>query len=131
MPHNGSDVASTFVKQTRKRVSMNIAQRDQNGICILALEGNLDTNTAPNAQETIDKLIDGGTKELVLNFAEIRYVSSAGLRVLLATAKRLRKEEGKLHLCGLNEMVQEVFEISGFCSIFNISTSEDEALAAF
>ena len=110
---------------------MNIAQRDQNGICILALEGNLDTNTAPNAQETIDKLIDGGTKELVLNFAEIRYVSSAGLRVLLATAKRLRKEEGKLHLCGLNEMVQEVFEISGFCSIFNISTSEDEALAAF
>jgi len=59
------------------------------------------------------------------------YISSAGLRVLLVTAKRLGGSGGSLHICGLNETVDEVFEISGFSVILNVFGTADEAMQGF
>ena len=80
------------------------------------------------AQEALDGIpVDGGRK-LLIDFTALDYISSAGLRVLLATAKRLSGAKGALRLFGLNETVREVFDISGFSTIFAVFATEADAL---
>ena len=110
---------------------MKIEVRDSNDVKILEFEGNLDTNTSPDAEATINELIDNGSTKLLANFEELNFISSAGLRVLLATAKKLRGTGGDLRICALNPTVQEVFDISGFGSILSVYSSESEALSSF
>lgn len=110
---------------------MNITLEEKDGVAVARFEGNLDTNTAPEAQERLDEVIAQGTSKVLVDFEALDYISSAGLRVLLATAKKLRGSGGNLRLCGLNETVNEVFEISGFSTIFAVFTSESEALEGF
>ena len=110
---------------------MKIEVRDSNDVKILEFEGNLDTNTSPDAEATINELIDNGSTMLLANFEELNFISSAGLRVLLATAKKLRGAGGDLRICALNPTVQEVFDISGFGSILSVYSSESEALSSF
>ena len=62
-----------------------------------------------------------------MNLAGLEYVSSAGLRVLLVTAKKLSRQNGKIVLCGLQDTVREVLTISGFLSIFQVAADEAEA----
>ena len=76
-------------------------------------------------------LIDAGAQKLLVNFENLDYISSAGLRILLATAKKLKASQGDLKICWLNETVQEVFDISGFATILSVSKTEEEALGAF
>ncbi len=110
---------------------MEVSVKQVNGISVMRFEGNLDTNTAPQAQEQIDQLIEGGSAKVLINFEKLNYISSAGLRVLLTTSKKLKASSGDLKICGLNETVQEVFDISGFSSILSVVATEEEALAAF
>ena len=110
---------------------MEINNRDVGEVKVVEFEGNLDGVTSPKAQNHLDALIMKGNNRIVANFEKINYISSAGLRVLLATAKQLRSNGGDLRLCGLNQNVQEVFEISGFNSILSIHGSESEALEGF
>ncbi len=77
------------------------------------------------------QLIDQGATKLVVNFEKLDYISSAGLRVLLATAKQLKGNSGELRVCSLNEVVQEVFDISGFTTILTVTKTEPEALKGF
>ena len=97
---------------------MNII-RNQNGGCLtIALEGRLDTTTAPELEKEI-KLSLVGVTELVMDFAKLDYISSAGLRVLLAAHKTMMKQ-GSMKVVHANEMVMEVFEVTGFADILNI-----------
>ena len=110
---------------------MQISTEQGEGFTIIAFEGNLDTNTAPDAQAQLDGLIEGGATKLLVDFASLNYISSAGLRILLATTKKLNPVGGSLRLCGLNETVTEVFEISGFSTIFQVFNERSEALEGF
>jgi anti-sigma B factor antagonist len=110
---------------------MEVTVKEVNEVNVMSFEGNLDTNTAPQAQAQIDELIDGGSSKILINFDNLNYISSAGLRVLLATAKKLKATSGDLKICGLNKTVQEVFDISGFSSILSVVATEEDALAAF
>lgn len=110
---------------------MEVTVKEVNEVNVLSFEGNLDTNTAPQAQAQIDELIDGGSSKILINFVDLNYISSAGLRVLLATAKKMKATSGDLKICGLNKTVQEVFDISGFSSILSVVATEEEALAGF
>ena len=110
---------------------MEISIGESGDVRVLSFQGNLDTNTAPDAESEINALIDAGTQKLLINFEKLDYISSAGLRVLLATAKKLKPSGGDLKICCLNETVQEVFDISGFATILNVASSEEEALGAF
>ncbi len=93
--------------------------REQNGSALLiALEGRLDTTTAPALEEEFKKTL-GGAEELVLDFAKLDYISSAGLRVLLSAHKEM-SANGGMKIQHANEIVQEVFEMTGFDSILNI-----------
>ena len=110
---------------------MKLESNTIDSVTVVEMEGNLDTNTSVDAQEHINALIDDGAVKLLVDFAKVDLVSSAGLRVLLATAKRLGGSGGSLRICGLNEAVNEVFEISGFSTILDVFPSRDEALKGF
>ena len=84
----------------------------------LALTGRLDTTTAPQLETELKRSI-GGVESLVLDFAGLEYLSSAGLRVLLAAQKVMNKQ-GKMVIRNVNETISEVFEITGFSDILTI-----------
>ena len=107
---------------------MEIAIRTQADVSVVALVGHLDTNTSASAQEALDGLLAGGALKIVVDCQALEYISSAGLRVLLGTVKRLERDGGVLHLFGLNESVREVFDISGFSMILPVFDTEEEAL---
>lgn len=110
---------------------MKIETRESQDIQIVAFEGNLDTNTSPEAESKINELIDAGKQKLLVNFEQLNFISSAGLRVLLATVKKLNASGGELRICSLNPTVQEVFDISGFVTILSVKSTEEEALLSF
>ncbi len=110
---------------------MKISSRKVGEAVVVKIEGNLDTNTSPNAQNFLDDLVDSGSKKILLNFENTNYISSAGLRVVLKIGQMLNKIEGDLRLCNLSPTVWEVFEITGFTSIFNIFDSEKESIEGF
>lgn len=106
---------------------MDITTRTQNDVTIVAFRGSLDSKTSPQAQQALDGILAGGSRKLLVDFAALDYISSAGLRVLLATAKRLSGAGSTLRLFGLNDTVREVFEISGFTTIFTVCATEADA----
>ena len=110
---------------------MEISSDTTAAAAVVRLEGNLDTNTSTEAQGFLDNLIDDGAGKIVVSLEKVDFVSSAGLRVLLATAKRLTGTGGSIRICGLNETVTEVFEISGFSTILSVFPSESDALEDF
>lgn len=110
---------------------MEVIIRQAGEVRVLDVVGKLDTNTTPEAEIQINSLLDSGASKLLINFNKLDYISSAGLRLLLATAKRMKKEAGDLRICCLNPTVQEVFDISGFASILSVASAEQEALDAF
>ena len=85
---------------------------------VIALEGRLDTSTAPNLEAELKSSLDG-VASLVLDFNKLEYISSAGLRVVLAAQKAMSKQ-GEMKLVGVNDEVMEVFEITGFVDILTI-----------
>lgn len=110
---------------------MEISEKRVGDVAVVAVSGNLDTNTAPQAQSALEALVGDGGAKIVVNCEDLDYISSAGLRVLLATAKRLRGTGGALRICSLNETVSEIFEISGFNTIFSVFDDEQQALDGF
>ena len=110
---------------------MDISVRETDGVSVMDFTGNLDTNTSPAAENEVDRLLEGGSEKILFNFMNLNYISSSGLRILLATAKKLKTTGGKMMVCSLNETVQEVFDISGFAAILDLASNEEEALAAF
>ena len=81
----------------------------------VAITGRLDTNSSPKLEAELRHSVDGVT-ELVFDFSEVEYISSAGLRVLLA-AQKVMNRKGSMKLVGVSDEIQEVFEITGF-SVF-------------
>ena len=110
---------------------MEVLEKRQDGICILGLLGRLDSNTSPEFEKKIFEVIDDGTKSVVVDFASLDYISSAGLRVLLKAAKELKRSEGKIVLCSMKDYIKEVFEIAGFVSLFPITSSVGDAVKEF
>ena len=89
----------------------------------IALAGRLDTVTSPELEAELNGL-PADVTELVLDFSELDYISSAGLRVLLSAQKRMNARGG-MKVIGVNETVGEVFEITGFCDILTIEPKEE------
>lgn len=95
---------------------------------VIGFSGSLDTGTSPEVEKKINEYIEAGNLKFVFNFENTKYMSSSGLRVLLATAKKL-KGKGELKISNLNSVIEEVFDVSGFSSILNVYKTEEEALA--
>ena len=97
---------------------MDIKKTKNDTTLTLAIQGRIDTTTAPQREAELRSDIDGVT-ELYLDFTGVEYISSAGLRVLLS-AQKLMSRQGKMVLSHVNESVMEVFEVTGFSDILTI-----------
>lgn len=97
---------------------MTITTNQENGKLSIALEGRLDTNTAPQLEAQLKQSING-ISELEFDFSKLDYISSAGLRVLLA-AQKIMNKQGKMLIRHINDTIMEVFEITGFVDILTI-----------
>jgi len=97
---------------------MKITQDRTENKLTVALEGRLDTNTAPELEAALNAELDG-VRELELDFAGLEYISSAGLRVLLSAQKQMNRQ-GEMKLKNVNETIMDVFEVTGFADILTI-----------
>lgn len=100
-------------------------------VTIIAIDGSLDTNTSKEAGDQLTKLVNEGNTKILVDLSNLDYISSSGLRVFLATSKKLKPLKGQMRVCGLNEIVNEIFEISGFTLIINVFKTIEEAKAGF
>ena len=96
---------------------MTINKIEENEKLTLAIEGRIDTSTAPALEAEIDSI--SGVTELLLDFEGVEYISSAGLRVVLK-AQKLMNNAGKMKVLNVNDDVMDVFDITGFCDILTI-----------
>ena len=97
---------------------MAISKQTEDTRLTLALEGRLDTTTSPLLEAELKRSVDGVT-ELIFDLEKLEYISSAGLRVLLA-AQKVMNRQGKMVIRHVNDVIQEVFEITGFVDILTI-----------
>ena len=109
---------------------MDIHTRKQANVSVLTVSGRLDAVTTPEYENKLKKLIDDGDTIIVIDFDGLSYISSAGLRGLLVTAKQVKAKSGQVCFANVKGAVKEVFNISGFNSIFKMHDSVDAALAA-
>ena len=110
---------------------MEIIEESHSGINIFKLNGRLDSNTSQGFEKKIFQAIDDGSKSMIIDFKDLDYISSAGLRVILKATKALTREEGKIMLCDMQDYVKEVFEIAGFDSFLPIVGTMDDAIQSF
>lgn len=110
---------------------MEIEEAKKDGVVILSLKGRLDALTAQSLEEKFLNLLQTEEKLFAVNFTQLEYISSGGLRVLLKTAKILSNSTGKIVLFALNDHIREIFEIAGFLSLFSIFPDEMLALQSF
>ena len=97
---------------------LNIEKKTDGSSLNIALEGRLDTMTSPQLEETLKDSLDGVTS-LIMDFEKLEYISSAGLRVLLS-AQKIMNKQGEMKLIHVNDVINEIFEVTGFSDILNI-----------
>ena len=107
---------------------MEISVIEQGDVNVVRMKGKFDTLTSPDAERELMGLIDAGSSKIVINFEELVYISSTGLRVLLILTKKLNQIGGGLRVCSANDIVREVFEISGFDTFLTLMDDEASAL---
>ncbi len=107
---------------------MEIIEETKGNFHIFSLTGRLDSNTSSQLETAIVQALENGINDILLNFEKLEYISSAGLRVILKTTKDLKRKNGKLLLCSMQDYVREVFEIAGFDTFLSISANMDDAL---
>lgn len=97
---------------------MTINKQKNGNTLTIAVQGRLDTTTAPDLEKEIKTGLDGVT-ELIMDFEHLDYISSAGLRVLLS-AQKVMSKQGSMKVVHVNDLVMEVFEVTGFTDILTI-----------
>ena len=107
---------------------MDISEERKAEAVVLALSGRLDATSAKTFEDKILGVIGSGAQRLVVDLAQLEYVSSSGLRVFLLAAERLQAIDGKIVLCRLQDHVRQVFDMAGFSSILSIYGSRDDAI---
>lgn len=107
---------------------MDISYKKLDGIINLSISGRLDAVTSLEADKMFNEIVTAGNDKLLIELSGLEYISSAGLRVLLVVAKKIQQKGGRIALICMTPNVKEVFEISGFSSIFKIFAAKSDAM---
>jgi len=110
--------------------TMEVTEQRDGQTLILAISGRVDAVTAKPFETAVMTPVQGDATPLVLDLDRLKYISSAGLRVILLAAKQQKQKNTKFALCNLRDEVRDVFEISGFAKILDIHPTRDAAVAA-
>ena len=108
---------------------MNIAESRRDGNLIIAPSGRIDTTSSPVFDRHLSAVIDRGDTQLVIDLANLEYISSTGLSAFLSAAKKVKAAGGRMALAGLNSRIRLVFEMSGFLRLFPVYPTVDAAVA--
>lgn len=108
-----------------------ITEAMRGNILVLSIRGRLDAISTPAAEKIIFERITKDKNKVVFNFSDVGYLSSAGMRLLLRTTKKLKTLSGKLVVCDVPENVMDVLKMSGFDHFIELSKTEEEALTHF
>lgn len=108
---------------------MNIQVEQQDAVTAITLMGRLDGITMQQLEQQLIQLLGQGNKHFLFQLEQLDYISSAGLRVMLLAIKRTKVIQGSVVLCMMQSNVRDIFDLSGFSSIFTIYNSEEEAWA--
>ena len=107
---------------------MEIEKEKNKDLLIYRLSGKIDSNSSTDFEKDIFESINSGVAKILIELGKVSYISSAGLRVFLVSAKMLRTKSGIISFCNLNETTKNILEISGFSGIFKIYETETEAV---
>ncbi len=110
---------------------MEIGDKTAGEISILYLVGRLDAYAATDVEKKLNSVIDKATLNLVICMEKLEYISSSGLRVLLASLKKVRKQQGDIRLACLQPYVKEVFDVAGFTQLFKMYDKEEQAVNSY
>ncbi len=109
----------------------NVGVRHVDRVTVLDLRGYLDAHTAPELERAFQSNIDNSRFNLVVNFSELSYISSAGLGVLMQFIEDVRRNEGDIKLTNMSARVYNVFDLLGFPMLYEIYPDEGDAVAKF
>lgn len=99
-------------------------------VTAVAVKGRVDSTTADRLRDHLTQVIEGGSARLVIDLKDVTYISSAGFRTLLITARSVNHAKGKLALCGVGGEVKRLFDIASFTELFTILPDRNDAVAA-
>jgi anti-anti-sigma factor len=108
--------------------SMILEQVIRDDIVILRPKGRVDSTNSGEIERVALELLEAGNKRFIYDLSDMDYISSAGLRVILLTGKKLRACDGKMVLVGMHDLVKDVFEMSGFLTLFAAAKTLDDGL---
>lgn len=120
------------------RHTLTVTSRENAGVTFVKMQGSLSATTAEQGNQDMQKIIDAGAKKVVVNLADVSYISSGGLRVLILACKHLNNVHGEMKIAAAKGMVKEALEASGFHLLkqvygdtIQLCNTEEEAAAAF
>jgi len=105
-----------------------VIEEDKGDVLVLRIKGRLDAVSSPVTEKKVSDIIDDGKLKIAMDFAGVDYLSSAGMRMLLATTKKLKTLSGQFVVFGVKDNVMDVLKMSGFDHVLQLVASEDEAL---
>jgi anti-anti-sigma factor len=109
---------------------MQIEHRQVDGVTVAILSGRIDSSVADEVTARLDHLVKAGATRLVVNLKEVSYISSAGLRSIIVSAKLTRSLNGDMRLCEPNALVAKILDASGLVNLIKIDNHEDHAVSA-
>ena len=120
------------------RHTLTVTSRENAGITFVTMQGSLSATTAEQGIQEMKKIVDAGAKKVILNLADIDYISSGGIRVLILACKQLNNVQGQMKIAAAKGMVKEALQASGFDLLnrvygesIQLCNTEEEAAAAF
>lgn len=111
--------------------TVDVKEELKGDVLILHIRGRLDAISSPAAEKRVFDSINSGQHKLLLDFSGVTYLSSAGMRMLLSTTKKLKTLSGKLCVCQITSNVMDVLKMSGFDHVLELFQTEEEALRQF
>ena len=106
-------------------------KKDKSGVVVVGVDGQLIVGNRQDLKQKVLESLEGGAKKFVVDFTKTGYIDSSGLGVLVSLSKKIREQGGELRLAGLNEDLQTLFELTKLDTLFAITRTAEEALAAF
>ena len=99
------------------------------GVSIFNLQGRIDASNSNQIHEKIMDEIESGASNIVINFSDVSYISSAGLRILVYTSKTMKKKSGTLSICAMSKNIEKIFQISGLMGLFDVHSNLESSLS--
>jgi anti-sigma B factor antagonist len=111
--------------------SFEVTRKKEGKVTILCIKGYLDAHTAPMLEQELQQLVDDKQYNILVNFDELKYISSAGLGVFMGFIENIRNNKGDIKLSNMNPKIYRVFDLLGFPTLYDILEEEHEALKKF